>query len=330
MLAYIGRRLVAMFFLLIALSVVAFVLIQLPPGDFINSYIMNLVADGEQVGKDVIASLRKQYGLDLPIYLQYFKWMGQLLQGNLGRSFDWGRPVNDLLAERLPVTIAISICTLFFTYILAIPIGIFSATRQYSVGDYIFTFVGFIGLAIPNFLLALIIMFLLYSFFGLAIGGLFSAEYEMAPWSLAKIVDLIKHLPAPIIVVGTAQTAAIIRIMRGCLLDELKKQYVITARSKGLREGALLFKYPVRVALNPIISSIAWVFPSIFSGGAITAVVLSLPTVGPLLLGALLAQDMYLAGSCVLFFGSMTFVGAFLSDIMLALSDPRIRFQAKA
>lgn len=328
--AYIGKRFAAMFFLLIALSMVAFFLIQLPPGDFISSYIMSLEADGEQVGKDVIAALKNQYGLDLPIYLQYFKWMARLVQGDMGRSFDWGRPVVDLLAERLPVTITVSLCTLLFTYVLAIPIGIYSATKQYSVGDYFFTTVGFVGLAVPNFLLALIIMFLLYTYFGLSIGGLFSAEYELAPWSLGKVFDLVKHLPAPIIVVGTAQTASIIRIMRGCLLDELKKQYVITARSKGVREGTLLFKYPVRVALNPIISSIAWVFPSIFSGGAITAVVLSLPTVGPLLLGALMAQDMYLAGSCVMFFGSMTFVGVFLSDIVLALSDPRIRFQTKA
>jgi len=330
MATYILRRLVYAIAMLLLASLVSFVIIQAPPGDYLTSYIVQLESTGAHVTEEQVASLKKRYGLDLPIYLQYFKWLWNLLQGDFGRSFQWNRPVSELLAERLPITIMIGIFTCIFTYTLAIPIGIYSATHQYSVGDYIFTAVGFIGLATPNFLLALILMFLFYKYFGLSIGGLFSPEYELAPWSMGKFVDMLKHLPVPIIVIGTAGTAGLIRVMRGCLLDELRKQYVITARAKGVAERTLLFKYPVRVAINPIISTIGWIFPQIISGGAITAIVLSLPTIGPLLFQALLTQDMYLAGSSVMFLTFLTIVGTLISDILLVWLDPRIRFEKRA
>jgi len=312
---------------LVLISIVSFIIIQLPPGDFLTIYITHLAASGGQVSEAEIISLRKQYGLDLPLYLQYVKWLWELFHGNLGYSFEWNRPVRTLLAERLPITVTISLLALIFTYSMAIPIGIYSATHQYSIGDYIFTTIGFVGLAIPNFLLALILMFVFYKYFGLSIGGLFSKEYLLAPWSLAKFVDMASHLWAPIIVIGTAGTAWLIRVMRGCLLDELLRQYVITARAKGMPERKLLFKYPVRVAINPIISTIGWTLPAIISGQTITAIVLCLPTIGPLLFGALKAQDMYLAGSSVLIVGFLTIVGTFVSDILLVLVDPRIRYE---
>lgn len=326
-LSYIAKQLGLMVMLLILLSVASFIIIQLPPGDFINSYIMTLAATGETVEQEMVDSLRKQYGLDSPLYLQYFKWVGQLLRGDLGMSFDWQRPVSELIMERLPLTLVVSFLTLIFAYALAIPIGVYSATHQYSSGDYFFSVVGFTGLAIPNFLLALILMFLFYKYFDISIGGLYAPKYILESWSMAKFIDLLKHLPAPIIVIGTAHTASIIRTMRACLLDELNKQYVITARSKGLKEKAVLFRYPVRMAINPIVSTIAWILPAIFSGGAITAIVLNLPTIGPMLYGALLSQDMYLAGSCVMILGTMTIIGAFISDILLAWLDPRIRIK---
>ncbi|GAJ04302.1 unnamed protein product, partial [marine sediment metagenome] len=232
------------------------------------------------VDEEQIRSLEKQYGLDLPVYAQYFKWMWNMLHGDFGRSFQWNEPVIKLIGERLPLTITISLLTLLFVYAVSIPIGIYSATHQYSIGDYGFTVFGFAGLATPNFLLALILMFIFYKYFGLSAGGLFSVEYQLAPWSLGKIIDMLKHLPIPIIVIGTAGTAGLIRVMRGCLLDELRKQYVITARAKGVSERALLFKYPVRIAINPIISTIGWTLPGIVSGETITAIVLSLPTTG--------------------------------------------------
>jgi peptide/nickel transport system permease protein len=312
--------------ILLITSVVGFVIIQLPPGDYLTSYIMELEARGRIVDEAEAASLRKQYGLDLPIYSQYFKWMGKMLRGDFGRSFQWKRPVSELIAGRLPLTVTISLFALIFTYIVAIPIGVYSATHQYSVGDYTFTVVGFAGLAIPNFLFALILMFLFYKYFNLSIGGLFSPEYAGAVWSLAKFADMLKHLPLPIIVIGTAGTAGLIRVMRGCLLDELRKQYVITARAKGVAERTLLFKYPIRVAINPIISTIGWTLPGIISGEIITSIVLSLPTMGPLLYQALLSQDMYLAGSTVVFLTFLTVVGTFISDILLVWLDPRIRY----
>jgi len=329
MLSYVIRRVIYMLIVLALVSVVAFIIIQLPPGDYVTSYVAALEAIGEPVQEEQIMALRKQYGLDLPIYFQYFKWLWNMFHGDFGQSFAWNKPVNQLLVERLPLTVVVSLSTLLFTYAIAIPIGIYSAIHQYSIGDYTLTIIGFAGLATPNFLLALILMFLFYKYFGLSIGGLFSSEYLRASWSIGKFVDMLKHLPVPIIVIGTAGTAGLIRIMRGCLLDELRKQYVITARAKGVAERILLFKYPVRVAINPIISTIGWTLPRIVSGGTITAIVLSLPTVGPLLYDALLDQDMYLAGSSVMILSFLTVIGTLISDILLVLVDPRIRYEKK-
>jgi peptide/nickel transport system permease protein len=314
----------------LVLSIVAFIIIQLPPGDYLSSLIENMRARGIQVEVEQIRALEKQYGLDLPVYMQYFKWVWNLLQGDMGRSFQWNEPVTKLIGERLALTVSISLLTLILTYIIAIPIGIYSATHQYSIGDYSFTIFGFIGLATPNFLLALILMFLFYKYFGWSVGGLFSPQYQLAPWSFAKIVDLLKHLPIPLIVIGTAGTAGMIRVMRGSLLDELRRQYVITARAKGLNERRVLVKYPIRVAINPMISTIGYILPQIISGATLTAIVISLPTVGPLLLRALQAQDMYLAGSMVMLLSALGIVGTLISDMLLVVVDPRIRFERQA
>jgi len=327
MLSYIIRRFLYMIIILWVVSIVTFIIIQLPPGDYLTTYIQHLRATGKQVEREEVRSLERQYGLDLPVYAQYFKWMWNMLHGDFGRSFQWNEPVSKLIGERLPLTVAISIFTLLFTYVVAIPIGIYSATHQYSIADYSFTVGGFAGLATPNFLLALILMFVFYKYFGLSAGGLFSPAYQLAPWSVAKFLDMLKHLPIPIIVIGTAGIASLIRVMRGCLLDELRRQYVITARAKGVSERRLLFKYPVRVAINPIVSTIGWVLPAIVSGETITAIVLSLPTTGPLLFAALRAQDMYLAGSTIMFLTVLTLIGTLLSDFLLVWIDPRIRYE---
>ncbi len=327
MLFYFVRRLSYFVVVLLLMSVVAFFIIQLPPGDYLTSLIIQLEQAGEDVDDAQIAAFKKHYGLDMPIYVQYFGWMRDLLRGDFGMSFELGQPVSELIGERVMLTLVISLLALAFTYLVAIPVGIYSATHQYSVADYVLTVAGFTGLAIPNFLLALILMFFLFKYFGMNIGGLFSTQYLIAPWSVGKVIDMLKHLPVPIIVVGTAGTAALIRIMRACLLDELRKQYVITARAKGLAERALLFKYPVRVAINPIISTIGWTLPSIFSGATITAIVLDLPTVGPMLLRALTTQDMYLAGSLIMILTFLTITGTFISDLLLVWVDPRIRYE---
>ncbi len=312
---------------LIMISIISFVLIQLPPGDYLTSYIMRLEEEGVKVDEATVAALRKQYGLGQPIYVQYLKWVSRLIRGDFGRSFEWNRPVGELIWERLMLTLVVSMASLAFTYALAIPIGIYSATNQYSFGDYAFTFIGFIGLATPNFLLALVLMFFFYKYFDINLQGLFSSDFVAASWSLAKIWDLIKHLWIPMIVVGTAGTCALIRVMRGCMLDELRKQYVVTARSKGVAEHALLFKYPVRVAINPIVSTVGWTLPAIISGATITAIVLNLPTAGPLYLKALMSQDMFLAGSFMLILATLTVIGTLLSDILLVVVDPRIRYE---
>ncbi len=327
MITYIIRRLCYMGILLSLMTLVSFIIIQLPPGDYASSYIMKIKRSGAEVDEAMLASLKRQYGLDLPVHLQYFQWIWNMLHGKFGISFEWNRPVSELISERLPLTIAISLFTLIFIYLVAIPIGIYSATHQYSIGDYTFTVVGFAGLAIPNFLLALILMFLFLKYFGLGVGGLFSPQYAQASWSIGKFIDMMKHLPIPIIVIGTAGTAGIIRVMRGCLLDELRKQYVITARAKGVKERILLFKYPLKVAINPLISTIGWLLPAIISGETITAIVLNLPTTGPLLFHALMNQDMYLAGSTIMFLSFLTVTGTLISDILLVLIDPRIRYE---
>ncbi len=328
---YVLQRFIYMVFLLWLVSLVTFVVIELPPGDYLSTYITRLEQNtGEQLSEDIVQRLRQQYGLDLPTHMRYFKWFGQVLQGEFGFSFDWQQPVRDIIGERLVLTFTIAILTAIFTYAVAIPIGIYSATRQYSIGDYIVSFIGFIGLAIPNFMLALIMLYVGFKQFGLNLTGLFSPEYLDAPWNWAKVGDLLLHLPIPIIVIGTGGTAGLIRVLRGTLLDELNKQYVITARSKGVGEVRLLFKYPVRVALNPIVSSLAWLFPSLVSGGTITAWVLGLPTAGPMMLRALLTQDTFLSATLLMFVTILTVIGTTVSDILLVVVDPRIRMERAA
>ena len=330
MAGYIAKRLLYMAFTIWMLSIVVFIIIQLPPGDFLTSYIAAIQAQGTAVDPSAAEALRVQYGLDGSLVEQYIKWFTRFLQGDMGRSFAWQwRPVTDLLRERLPYSIMLSLFTLVFTYVVAVPIGIYAATHQYSLGDYVFSVIGFIGLATPNFMLALILMYAFFRYFGISVGGLFSPDFVGAPWSLAKLWDLFKHLWIPIIVIGMSGTAGLIRVMRGTLLDELSKQYVITARAKGVPEGTLLFRYPVRVALNPIVSTIGWQLPRIVSGETITAIVLALPTTGPLLFNALLSQDMFMSGSIVMLLGILTLVGTLLSDILLVIVDPRIRFERK-
>jgi peptide/nickel transport system permease protein len=325
LITYITRRLILALVTCWAISVVSFIIIQLPPGDFVNSYIANLSASGSMVSAAEAEAMREQYGLNSPIWVQYGKWMARILQGDFGMSMEWGRPVLEVIGDRLWLTIVISIAAIILTWGIALPIGIYSAVKQYSIADYIFTFVGFIGLAVPNFLLALIIMYLGFKYFGMNIGGLFSAEYELAPWSWGKVWDLTTHLPLPALILALAGTAQLIRIMRANLLDELRRPYVTTARARGLVEWRVIMKYPVRAALNPFASTIGYLLPFVVSGSIVVSLVLSLPTVGPLLLRALVAQDMFLAGAIVLLLGVLTVIGTFLSDLMLMWIDPRIR-----
>jgi peptide/nickel transport system permease protein len=326
-LAYIGRRALLAVFTVWAISVLAFAIIQLPPGDYVTSYIAQMASTGSVVSEEEAQTLRIQYGLGQPMYVQYLKWMQQVVQGNFGMSMEWRRPVGEVIGERLWLTVVVSVAALILTWGLALPIGIYSAVRQYSVGDYVATFIGFIGLAVPNFLLALVLLYLGFVFFNANIGGLFSPELQDAPWSGARVWDLLKHLPIPALILGLAGTAQQIRIMRANLLDELRKPYVVTARSKGLTEARVILKYPVRVALNPFASTIGYTLPYIVSGSIIVSLVLGLPTVGPLLLKALIAQDMFLAGTIVLLLGLMTVIGTLVSDILLVWIDPRIRLE---
>src|SRR6266850_3408735 len=327
MLTYIGRRVVLAVFTVWAISVLSFAIIQLPPGDYVTSYIAQMASTGSVVSEEEAQALRIQYGLGQPIYVQYAKWMQQVVVGNFGMSMEWKRPVTEVIASRLWMTVVISVAALILTWVLALPIGIYSAVRQYSIGDYVATFIGFIGLAVPNFLLALGLLYLGFVFFNAHIGGLFSVELQDADWSAAKVWDLLKHLPIPALILGLAGTAQQIRIMRANLLDELRKPYVVTARSKGLPELKVITKYPVRVALNPFASTIGYTLPYIVSGSIIVSLVLGLPTVGPLLLKALIAQDMFLAGTIVLLLGVMTVIGTLISDIVLVWIDPRIRLE---
>jgi peptide/nickel transport system permease protein len=327
MLAYIGRRAALAIFTVWAISVLSFVIIQLPPGDYVTSYIAQMASTGSVVTEEEAENLRIQYGLGQPLYVQYLKWMKLVVQGNFGMSMEWRRPVTEVIGERLWLTVAISLAALVLTWALALPIGIYSAVRQYSVGDYLATFVGFVGLAVPNFLLALVLLYLGFVLFNAHIGGLFSTELQDAPWSAAKVWDLLKHMPIPALILGLAGTAQQIRIMRANLLDELRKPYVVTARSKGLPERTVVLKYPVRVALNPFASTIGYTLPYIVSGSIIVSLVLGLPTVGPLLLKALIAQDMFLAGTIVLLLGVMTVIGTLVSDVLLVWIDPRIRLE---
>lgn len=312
---------------LFVVSLISFIVIQLPPGDYLTSYITRLEDAGATVDDAQIQALKAQYGLDQPFHVQYWKWIsGILFRGDFGYSFTWNRPVSELIWSRLGMTLVLSLSTLLFLWIVSFPIGIYSAVKQYSLGDYLATFIGFIGLATPNFLLALVLMYIAFAAFGQSVGGLFSPDYLEASWSWAKFVDLLKHLWIPVIVLGTAGTAGLIRIMRANLLDELSKPYVEAARSRGISETKLLLKYPVRVALNPFVSTVGWTLPGLISGATVTAIVLSLPTTGPLLIQALLTQDMYLAGSFILMLSTLTVIGTLISDILLAALDPRIRY----
>lgn len=327
MLQYILGRILQFVPLLIIVSVLSFTLIELPPGDYLTMYIIQLEQSGTQVSEDVIARLTRQYGLDKPVYMRYLLWMWNIIRyGDFGRSFQWNKPVKEVIGERLTLTIVVSLCTLLFVWGVSVPIGIYAATHQYSVLDYALTFLGFVGMSVPSFLLALVLMYVSLAYLDISVTGLFSPEYIDAPWSWARVADLLQRLWVPILVIGLAGTASLIRVMRGTLLDELRKPYVTTARAKGLKEQKLLFKYPVRVAINPMISTIGWLLPSIVSGSAIVSIVLNLPTTGPMLLRALMYQDMYLAGSFVLLLSTLTIVGTLISDILLAVFDPRIRY----
>ena len=324
---YILRRFAYMLVLLLMVSFVAFFLVQLPPGDYVTTYINDRINDGQRVSAAEVDALRALWGLDRSFLFQYWKWIGNMAQGELGRSFGYGQQVIDLLEDRLGLTAAVSFATLLVTYLIALPIGIYSATHQYSWGDYTASVAGFVGMATPNFILALMLMLFFHRAFGVSVGGLLSQEFQGAPWSVAKLVDLLKHLPIPIMVIGTAGTAVVVRTLRATLLDELRKQYVITARSKGIEERRLVMKYPVRIAVNPMISSMSGILVGIVSGSTITATVMNLPTVGPLLLDSLLKQDVYLSGAIIMFQGLMVLLGTFFSDMLLIAVDPRIRFE---
>ena len=306
---------------------ISWVIIELPPGDFVDLYVQELIGDmsGSELSDMIEAGMRQHYGLDKPSVYRYGKWMWHMLQGDLGMSLEFGLPVTRVISERLLMTVILAVTTAIFAWGLAIPIGIYSAVRQHSPEDYIFTFVGFLGLAVPDFLLALWLLWVSFAYLGQSVGGLFSPEYMVAPWSFARVWDLISHLWIASLVVGTAGTAALIRVMRANLLDELNRPYVVTARAKGLPEWRAVMKYPVRMALNPLVSTVGYLLPFLISGSIIVSVVLNLPTEGPLLLRALLSEDLFISASIILVLGAMTVIGTFLSDILLALLDPRIR-----
>lgn len=322
---YILKRLAVVPLMLFLFSVIAFALIQAPPGDFLTSYIAELAQGGSSLDQAQIDALRRQYGLDQPIYQQYFLWVGSLLKGDLGISLEWRRANAELIGERLLLTLALTTFSLIFTWVVAIPIGIISATKQYSAADYLFTILNYIGLATPNFMLALVLMWLAFDRFGVSVTGLFSPAFAQAPWSWARVGDLMSHMWLPMIVLGVAGTAQIARVVRANLLDELSKPYTEMARAKGLPEWRLVLKYPTRVAIAPVVSTLGWYFPQLLSGGLVVSVVMSLPTIGPLLLRALIGQDMYLAGTIILIFCVLTVIGTLVSDILLAVLDPRIR-----
>lgn len=327
---YLLRRFLYMIFTVWVISIISFAVIQLPPGDYVTDVVNQLIATsgGEGLNPEYEAQLRSLYGLDQPMYMQYFKWIGNIItKGQFGYSFVYKRDTVEMIAERLPMTFALSFFSLIFVWAVALPIGIYSAVKQYSVGDYIFTFIGFIGLAVPNFLLALILLFISYKYLNQAMIGLFSQEFASAPWSMAKFMDMLKHLWIPVLLIGMSGTAGMIRTMRANLLDELNKPYVETARAKGLSENRLLWKYPVRHAMNPFISTIGWALPGLIAGEVIVSIVLNLPTSGPVLYNSLTAQDMYVAAGFILLLSILTVIGTFISDILLAVLDPRIRLQ---
>jgi peptide/nickel transport system permease protein len=326
MLGYILRRIAMMIPTLAVISIISFVIIQLPPGDYLTSYAATLRATGDAVDEAEIASLRERYGLGQPVYVQYYKWIsGILLHGDWGQSMEWRKPVKDLIWERLALTIVLSASSLFVSWFIAIPVGVYSATHQYSLLDYAMSAISFIGVGTPGFLIALVVMWLAMTKLGLNVGGLFSEQYILAPWSWGKVVDMLKHVWIPLLILALGSTAGSIRTTRANLLDELSKPYVTTARAKGVKESRVVWKYPVRVALNPFFSTVGWSLASLISGTTLISMVLSLQTTGPMMLRALMSQDMYLAGSFLLLLSALTVIGTLLSDILLAVVDPRIR-----
>lgn len=326
MIRFLVHRLAYMVLTMLAVSVVAFVLIQLPPGDYADAYANKRSQSGAPVTQEELDNMRHSLGIDKPLYQQYGSWIsGIVLRGDMGYSWEWRRPVADVIGERLPLTLALAFSTLFFMYAVALPIGIYSAVRQYSVTDHVVSSIGYVGLATPNFLLALILMYLGQKWFGQSVGGLYSPEFADAPQSWDKFVNLLEHLWVPVVVLGTSGTAYLVRTMRATLLDELDKMYVMAARAGGLSPLRLLLKYPVRMALNPIVATLGWRLTYVISGAPIVGMVMSLPDTGPLFLHALLNQDMYLAGGMVLIYCALTIIGTFVSDLLLFALDPRIR-----
>jgi peptide/nickel transport system permease protein len=324
---YIIQRLLLLPFLLLVYSFVIFAIMHAPPGDFLTEYVATLSATGTSISTDQINALRHEYGLDQPFIVQYLFWLRDLLSGHLGLSLEYQRPNAELIGEQLGLTLALALMAFVLTWIIAIPAGIYSATHQRSVLDHIITVINYVGVATPNFMLALILMWIAFSYFGISITGLYSPEYVSAPWSVARVLNLLEHIWLPAVVIGIAGTARLTRIMRANLLDELNKPYVVTARAKGMREWRLVLRYPVRLALNPLVSTVGWYLPQLFSGSLIVATVMNLPNIGPLLLRALINQDMYLAGAILLIYSFLTIVGTLLSDVALAMMDPRIRME---
>ncbi|TVR29780.1 MAG: ABC transporter permease [Spirochaetaceae bacterium] len=328
MLDFLMRRMLLMIPTLFIVSGISFFVIQAPPGDFVTAHVQRLEDRGQIVDREAIEAMRARYGLDQPAHVQYVRWIRSMFRGDLGMSFDWGAPVSRVIARRIPNSLIISLFSFLFVYAVAIPIGMLSATRQYSVADYFFTFVAFVGLGIPNFLFALVMLWVVYSMTGQVLIGLFSAEYVDAAWSWARFMDMLRHVWIPAIIVGTAGTAKIVRVMRASLLDELQKPYVMVARAKGLSRSHVNYKYPFRIAINPVVSTIGWTLPSLITGEMLVSLVLGLPTLAPIFLRALQMQDMYLAGGIVFVLTLLTLLGTLISDILLGWIDPRIRFSS--
>jgi peptide/nickel transport system permease protein len=329
MLSYIIGRFLRIIPQMILISILAFIIIQLPPGDYLTTQIQRLEASGVQVNQDQVKLLTATYGLDQPMYLQYIKWIGNIVTHlDFGYSFLWGQPVNDVLLNRMGMTFFISFLAFVVCWGLAIPIGILVAVKQYSITDYFFTFLGFIGLATPGFLLALVLMYIFSAKLGIKVGGLFSPEMMLQPMGLAKFLDLLKHVWLPVLILALGGTATLIRTMRATMLDELRKQYVTVARAKGLSALKVILLYPVRIAINPILSTFGWLLVWFFSGGTVVEIVMNLDTAGPVLWRSLINQDMYVAGAYIVIIGFLTALGSLLSDLLLAMNDPRIRFGA--
>lgn len=328
MVRYVLKRIAMMIPTIIVISIISFTIIQLPPGDYLTSYAAGLRTMGDNVDQAEIDALRDRYGLGQPVYVQYWKWVsGIVLRGDWGQSMEWNKPVKDLIWDRLALTVLLSLVAVMVSWFIAIPVGVFSATHQYSIPDYVFSAISFIGAGMPGFMIALIVMWVAMRQFGFNVGGLISQEYMLEPWSWAKVVDLLKHLWIPVFVIAIGSTAGSIRTTRANVLDELNKPYVETARAKGLKEGKLIWKYPVRVSMNPFFSTVGWTLANLISGETLVSVVLSLQTIGPMMLRALTSQDMYLAGSFLLLVSMLTVIGTLISDVLLAWVDPRIRME---